>query len=102
MPQVGGFLSQEYNKNILQVEISSSEEKGEVTQSCPTLCDPTDCSPPTVAHWAPLSMRILQARILEWAAMPFSRGIFLTQGSNPGLLHCRQTLYCLSYRASPN
>ena len=27
--------------------------------------------------------------------MPFSRGIFLTQGSNPGLLHYRQTLYHL-------
>ena len=26
--------------------------------------------------------------------------IFLTQGSNPGLLHCRQTLYCLSYQGS--
>ena len=30
---------------------------------------------------------ILQARILEWVAMPSSRGIFPTQGSNPCLLH---------------
>ena len=30
---------------------------------------------------------ILQARILEWIAIPFSRGIFLTQGSNPCLLN---------------
>ena len=29
---------------------------------------------------------ILQARILEWVAIPFSRGIFPNQGSNPGLL----------------
>ena len=29
---------------------------------------------------------ILQARILEWVAMPSSRGIFLTHGSNPHLL----------------
>ena len=29
------------------------------------------------------------------------QGIFLTQGSNPGLLHCRQILYCLSYQGSP-
>ena len=36
---------------------------------------------------------ILQARILEWVAIPF----FLTQGSNPGLLHCRQILYRLSH-----
>ena len=40
-----------------------------VTQSCLTLCDPMDCGPPgSSAHG------ILQARILEWAAMLFSRG----------------------------
>ena len=31
----------------------------------------------------------------------FLRGIFPTQGSNPGLLHCRQTLYHLSRQGSP-
>ena len=41
---------------------------------------------------------ILQARILEWVAIPFSRGLFPTQGANPGFLHCRQILYCLSIR----
>ena len=30
------------------------------------------------------------------------QGIFPTQGSNPGLLHCRQTLYCLSHQGSPS
>jgi len=39
---------------------------------------------------------ILQARILEWVAFPFSGGIFPTQGSNPGLQHCGQILYQLS------
>ena len=40
-----------------------------VTQLCPTLCDPMDCSPPgSSVHGT------LQARILEWVAMPFSRG----------------------------
>jgi len=34
-------------------------------------------------------MGILQARILEWVAIPSSRGIFPTQELNPGLLHCR-------------
>ena len=38
-------------------------------QSCPALCDPMDCSPP-----ASSVHRILQARILEWVAMPSSRG----------------------------
>ena len=42
-----------------------------VAQSCPTLCDPMDCSPPVSSVH-----KILQARILEWVAMPSSRGIF--------------------------
>ena len=40
-----------------------------VTQSCPTLCDPLDYSPPGSSVYG-----ILQARILEWDASPFSRG----------------------------
>ena len=47
---------------------------------------------------------ILQARILEWVAISFSRGwywIFPTQGSNQGLLHFRQTHYCLTRQGNP-
>ena len=41
----------------------------ESLQLCPTLCDPMDCSPPgSSVH------EILQARILEWVAIPFCRG----------------------------
>ena len=41
---------------------------GLVTKSCPTLCDPMNCSPPG------FSVRgILQARIMEWVAIFFSR-----------------------------
>ena len=36
------------------------------------------------------SLKTLQARILEWMAMPSSRGIFPTQGSNPSLLRLLQ------------
>ena len=54
--------------------------KVKAAQSCPTLCNPMDYT----VHG------ILQARILEWVAAPFSRGIFPTQGSNPVLPHCRQ------------
>ena len=43
---------------------------------------------------------IMQARMLEWVAFPFSRGIFPTQGSNPSLLHCRQILNQLSCQGS--
>ena len=42
-----------------------------------------------------------QASILEWEAMPSSRGIFLTQRSNSGLPHCRWILYQPSHKGSP-
>ena len=106
-------------------------------QSCPTLCNPMHCSPPGSSVHG-----ILQAKLLEWVAMPFCsgfspprdwthtscllqwqalslppgkpdglsgnstemdfnfllQGIFPTQGSNPGLPHCRQMLYHLSHQ----
>ena len=40
-----------------------------VAQSCPTPCDPKDCSPPDSSVHG-----ILQARILEWVAIPIFRG----------------------------
>ena len=47
------------------------ESESEVTQSDPTLCDPMDCSlPGSSVHG------ILQAIVLEWIAIPFSRGSF--------------------------
>ena len=59
-------------------------------------------TPWTVAHQAPLSLGILQARTLEWVAqLPLLQGIFPTQGLKPDLLHCRQILYHLSYQGSP-
>ena len=50
-------------------------------QWCLTLCDAMDCSPPGSSDDG-----IPQAGILEWVAIPFSRGIFPTQGSNLSLL----------------
>ena len=52
-----------------------------VAQSCPTLCDPMDCSPPGSSVQG-----ILQARILEWVAIFLLQGIFLTQELNQDLL----------------
>jgi len=45
--------------------------QSEVAQSCPTLCDPVDCSPPGSSVHG-----ILQPRILEWVAISFCRGSF--------------------------
>ena len=64
---------------------------GLVAKSCLTLVMPW-----TVICQASLSMGFLQTRILECIAISFSKGIFLTQESNPGFLHCRQILYQLS------
>jgi len=45
--------------------------------------------------------RVLQARILKGVgSLSLLQGIFPTQGSNPGLLHCRQILYQLSHQGS--
>ena len=72
------------------------QSESEVAQLCPTLCDPMDCSlPGSSVHG------IFQARVLEWVAISFSRVIFPTQGSNPGLLHRRQMLYRLSHQGRP-
>ena len=68
-----------------------------VSQPCPTLCNPMDCSP---------------ARLLCLLNSPGEnsgvgshsplQGIFLTQGLNLSLLHCRQILYHLSHQGSKN
>ena len=65
--------------------------KVKVTQSCLILCDPMDYT----VHG------ILQARILEYIAVPF-QGIFSTQDSNPGLSYYRWILYQLSHQGSPH
>ena len=48
----------------------SDESESEGAQSCPTFCDPMDCSP---SGFSSIN-GILQARILEWVAIFFSRG----------------------------
>ena len=64
-----------------------------VAQSCPTLCDPMDCSPP-----GPYVQGILQARILEWVTISFSRGSIQHRDRTQVYLHCRQILCRLSHQ----
>ena len=54
-------------------------------------------TPWTIAHQVPPSTEFSRP-ILEWVAISFSRGIFSTQGLNPGLPHRRQMLYHLSHQ----
>ena len=64
------------------------------TQSCLTLCDPMDYSPPGSSVHG-----ILQARIVKGVAMPSSRGSFHTR---VGLLHCKQVFLPLRHQESPH
>ena len=68
-----------------------------VAQSCLTLCDPMNCSPPgsSVHGDSPGKNTGVGCHALL-------QGIFPTQGSNPGLLHYRQILYRLSHQGSPH
>ena len=67
-----------------------------VTQSCPTLCDPVDWSPPGSSvhdHSPGKNTRVGSHFLLQ--------GIFPTQGLNPDLPHCKQILYRISHQGSP-
>ena len=59
------------------------------------LCDPMDCSPPGFSVHGDSPGKNTG---VGWHV--FLQGIFPNQGSNPGLLHCKQTLYPLSYQGS--
>ena len=64
---------------------------GLVTESCPTLAAPWTLLLGSSVHW------ILQGKNTGVVCHSLLQGIFLTQGSNPCLPHCRQILYHLSH-----
>ena len=67
-----------------------------VAHSCPSLCDPMDCSlaGSSIHGDSPGKNTGAGCCVLLWA-------IFPTQGSNPGIPHCRQVLYHLRHQGSP-
>ena len=67
-----------------------------LSQSCLTLCNSTDCSSPgsSVHGDSPGQNTVVHCHA------PL-KGIFPTQGSNPGLQHCRQILYHLCHQGNP-
>ena len=66
LPGISGLT---WERRLQFISVSALRVCVLVAQSCPTLCDPMDCSPPgSTVHG------VLQARILEWIAFPFSRG----------------------------
>ena len=73
---------------VQQILMRYSERKLKVTQLCLTLCNPMDY---TYSPWNSLGQNT------GVGSLSLLQGIFPTQGSNPGLLHCRW-IYHLSYR----
>ena len=71
--------------------ISHARKWSEVAQLCSTLCDPMDCSPPGSSVHG-----ILQARILEWVAISFSRDL-----PNPGIEPRSPTLQADALASEP-
>ena len=67
-----------------------------VAWSCPTLCNPMDCSPPGSSVHGDS-----QGKNTGVGCHALLKGIFLTRGLNPGLLHCRQIVQCLSHQGNP-
>ena len=68
-------------------------------QLCQTICDPMDCSPPGSSVHG-----ILQARILQWAAIP--KWVASPGDSSPGvhlgLAYCKRTLHCRTRQGDSN
>ena len=67
--------------------------KVKIAQSYPTLCNPMD-----LYIYSPWNSPGQNTRV---GSLSLLQEIFPTQGSNPGLLHCRRILYQLSHQGSP-
>ena len=94
--QTGSKLGKEYVKAVYYhpAYLTYTQSESEVAQSCLTLCDSEDTR--LLHPWdSPSKNTRVGCHFLL-------QGIFLTQGSNPGLLHCRQILYQLSYEGNPS
>ena len=84
---MGHIIERTVNELTVERTISVNESESEVAQSCLTLYDPLDCSP-----------RNFPSKSTGVGCHFLLQGIFLTQGSNPGLQHCRQRLYLCATR----
>ena len=92
------FLCALWDHGLMSVSIQPRDMHAcLVTQSCPTFCDPMDCSPPgSFVHGDS------PGKYTEVSCRALLQGIFPTQGSNLGLLHCRWFCYHLSLQGSPS
>ena len=94
---LGSIPGQGTRSHVLQLRLRMPQERFHVCVLSCFSCVQIFATPWTLARQLPCP-GTLQARILQWVAMPFLQRLFPTQGSNLGLLHCRQILYCLSHQ----
>ena len=89
------FLKDTYIYIYIYIYTKKKKWKWKWSRSVSNSLQPHDCSLPRSSIHG-----ILQARVLEWVAIYFFRGSSWPR-SNPGLPHCRQTLYRLNHQGSP-
>ena len=80
---LGAFCVLIFRTRVCLRDVSATAEHlhvCSVAQSCPTLCDPGACSPPGFSDHG-----TLQARMLEWVAIPFSRDLPNREPTSPAL-----------------
>ena len=75
-------------KNLATYLVCACMHSPWLSQSCPTLCDPVDCSPPSSSIHGDSPGK--NTGVGWHDLLP---GIFPTQGSNPGLLHCTPRMH---------
>lgn len=80
----------------LKVLFKIGEVKVKSLKWCPTLSNHTW----TIAHYRLLCAWFLKQEYCRWVAILSFSGILPTQGPNPGLLHCRETLYHMNHQGS--
>ena len=76
------------------MSIAAATAAAKSLQSCPTLCDPIDSSPPG----SPVS-GILQARTLEWVAISFNAGEWKVKGKSLSRIRLSATPWTAAYQA---
>ena len=84
----------ELQRETTTKEIHAAAAAAKSLQSCPTLCDPIDSSPPG----SPVS-GILQARTLEWVAISFNAGKWKVKGKSLSRIRLSATPWTAAYQA---
>ena len=79
--------------------------EGQIQTSCAVFCLVIQSSPTLVSLWTVACQALCPwdspGKYTRMDRHALLQGIFPTQGSNPGLPHCRRTLYFLSHQGSP-